>query len=66
MIFKIQKSFNSDMCLIYNYDRSYFGELPMTISLDKLFGYEMKIYVKGTIDAQGVLHIQKRVKDRSW
>lgn len=71
MIFKIQRSIVTNapqqMCLIYNYDRTLSGEIPLSDNIARLFrDGEYKIYVDGSVNRNGHLTIKSRVKPRTW
>lgn len=66
MIFKIQADVTQEKCLIYDKNRSYLGESPMTLALEIILGGRAKCYVKGEVDSKGVLIIEKQLKDRKW
>lgn len=68
--FKLQRPLNvtssTPMVLIYNEDRSLYGEMPLTNEVLQLMGDSFKIYVSGFIDSKGVLHIEEKVGRQGW
>lgn len=60
-IFKLQRptvtSADQELMLVYNRDRSWQGQLPMTQELFTFFGDSYKKYVVGIGDAHGRLQI---------
>ena len=67
-IFKIQRPIasSSQILLIYNEDRSVYGNLPMSQELAGLMGTDYKIYVKGYVDDEGMLYIEEKVEPQLW
>ena len=66
-IFKIQRSVNHDnSVLIYNETKQVYIEIALTDSMKKLMGREYKIYVKGYVDADGILHINNKTAPKKW
>lgn len=61
-IFKLQRQIGASVgggkILVYNKDRSWEGELPMTPELSRFFGEDYKKYVIATPDASGKIHIE--------
>jgi len=68
--FKLQRPLNVagsiPMVLIYNEDRSQYGEIPITKEIIQLMGDSFKIYVSGFIDSNGMLHIEEKVGRQGW
>lgn len=69
-IFKIQKPIHSSdpnaSCLIYNKDRSAYGEVELTPELSALMGSSYKIYVRGYMDEKGLLNIEQKIPRQRW
>lgn len=69
-VFKIQKPIHSSspdiLCLVYNRDRSAYGEIPLTPELDALMGSSYKIYVKGQMNEDGFLEISHKIAKQRW
>lgn len=69
-IFKIQRPLvmigTSVLVLVYNYDRSIYGQFPMSQELAKLMGTDFKIYVKGYIDSSDMLQVVEKTTSRNW
>lgn len=69
-IFKIQRPLGmigtSVLVLVYNYDRSIYGQFPMSQELAKLMGADFKIYVKGYIDNSDMLQVVEKTTSRNW
>jgi len=66
-IFKVQRPLNHDKSvLIYDETREVYIEIALTDSMKKLMGKEYKIYIKGYVDADGVLHINNKTTPQKW
>jgi hypothetical protein len=66
-IFKVQRPLNHyKSVLIYDETREVYIEIALTDSMKKLMGEEYKIYVKGYIDAGGILHINNKTMPQKW
>lgn len=69
-VFKIQRPIinhkPSQVILIYNKRKSVYGEITITQEIAKLMGTEMKIYVKGYVDSQGIFQIEEKVTPKRW
>lgn len=70
-IFKVQVPLTSNTtsppALVYNEDRTVLKEIPITSEMMQLFPEgAVKVYVKGTIDRNGDIDLQQRVKDQDW
>lgn len=70
MIFKIQRPlFTNDpepKVKIYDETREFEGEVPLTPHLFQFFEDELKVYVEGHIDEEGVLTIIHKVEEQDW
>lgn len=68
MIFKLQRALyptDGDV-LVYNKDRSYFGQIPMTPELNALFGDRIKVFVTGEVNDNGNLMKTMPCEDQPW
>ena len=59
-IFKVQTSEDKKKYLVYNEDRTYFGEFPFDDVLFEIVGF--KGYVKGYVDDRGKLVVEKKAE----
>lgn len=59
-IFKVQTSTDKKKHLVYNEDRTYFGEFPFDDVLFCLIGF--KGYVSGYVDDRGKLVVEKKAE----
>lgn len=69
-IFKLQRSVastdNVAKVLIYNASRSIFQEIELTEEMVALFDGDLKIYVVGSINKEGILTIHERIGEQLW
>lgn len=68
-IFKVQRPIGGsslEPILVYNRNRSVFGQMPMTQEIAKYMGSEYKIYVRGYIDKDGILQVEEKVSSQRW
>lgn len=63
-IFKVQTSLDKKTHLVYNKNRTYFGEYGFNKETFKFCGY--KSYVRGWVNAEGLLVIEEKVKAQDW
>lgn len=63
-LFKIQTSSDLKTHLIYNEDRSYFGEIKFDDILFSMF--EFKGFARGYVNDQGKLVVQKKINVENW
>lgn len=66
-VFKIQRPLaGAPMCFVYNEDRSYEGQFPMTDDILPIFRENLKVYVKAEVNSDGRLDIKEYVQDPGW
>ena len=66
-IFKMQRTLNHDeTVLIYDESKEYRAEMPLTEPIKKLMGRDYKIYIKGYVDTDGLLHISGKIAPQKW
>lgn len=66
-IYKIQRSlYHKSKVLVYDKEREFFGELPITPDIELILGIEYKIYVRGYVDENGKLNIIRKTKPQTW
>lgn len=78
VVFKLQRSIETtedfEQALLYNEDRSIMGQVTLSDEVRALFpdepiegiGLPHKIFVKGTIDKQGVVDIKEVTDWQDW
>ena len=63
-IFKVQTALNKTKHLVYDERREYLGEFPFDDTLFGLVGY--KGYVLATVNKQGQICVQRKLKEKEW
>lgn len=68
MIFKLQREIypSNGTVLIYDKKRTYVSTVPCTSQLTELFGDELKIFVRGSVDEDGKLRVVDVVEYQEW